>query len=562
MRLKFFFLMTVMVIILSISLVVPLTQFQIQSLIDQSKKSTIIASSIIANNLTGNFHLYYIGTESEKRNFVIDLIDNLAPSKKEWKDALYISVIDRNDKIIADTRATEIDKIYKEYRELPEFKSSIDKTINEYNSRIKNLGKDTAKYQKKLKKLEHEHALASGKPEGIINSIQNFFYSASYVISNFIESVKQFLGLRANVSSNRLDTIKEKIDDCNEIINSLPVEAEIARNMLVKIKINPLNALVNPLFIDFNKSYTVIYPIIFNFGEKSTSYGTILASVSTQNIKYDLAFIRLIAISIAILVLILSIFIIRFYMKIIINPIVHLTNGVREASKGNLDMKVIVHGHDEIATLGNEFNNMMRIWREKLHMEKYVSKSTIEMISKVETGEFNKEPKRQNITIFFSDVRGFTSYSENHDPLNVVSNLNAIFAVQVKIIEHNNGDIDKFVGDEIMAVFPTPSKAFKAAVEIQKEIGEYNKDREEKLSIGIGINYGEAVVGSLGAGNHFDWTPIGDTVNIGARLCGSAPPGKILISESVFKKINTTLKGKKGSIQVKGKKDNINIYSF
>jgi class 3 adenylate cyclase len=562
MRLKFFFLMTVMAIVLAISLAVPLTQFEIQSLIAQSKKSSIIASSIIANNLTGNFHLYYIGTDSEKRNFVINLIDNLAPSKKEWKDANYISVIDRSDKIIADTRATEIDKVYKDYRNLPEFKSSINKTVNEYNLRIKNLDKNITYYRNKLKNLEKELDLASGKPEGFFNSILNLYYSVSYNFFNLVEEMKSLLELRSDVSKNRIETIKNRIDECKSKIDALPIEAEMAKNTLVKIKENPLNALVNPLFIDFNTSYTVIYPIIFNLGEKSTSYGTILASISTQSIKYDLAFIRFIAVLITILVLILSIFIIRFYMKIIINPIVHLTNGVREAAKGNLDLKVAVHGRDEIATLGNEFNNLMRIWREKLHMEKYVSKSTVEMISKVETGEFSKEPKRQSITIFFSDVRGFTSYSEKHDPLNVVGNLNAIFAIQVRIIEQNGGDVDKFVGDEIMAVFPTPLKAFKSAVDIQKELAEFNKDRAEKLEVGIGINFGEAVVGSLGGGNHFDWTPIGDTVNIGARLCSYAPAGKIIVSDSAIKKINTTLKGVAGNIKVKGKKDNLKIYTF
>ena len=83
-------------------------------------------------------------------------------------------------------------------------------------------------------------------------------------------------------------------------------------------------------------------------------------------------------------------------------------------------------------------------------------------------------------------------------------------------------------GDEIMVEFPTPSLAFKAASEIQKKLQSFNNRREIPLEVGIGINFGEAIVGAIGSGAQYDWTMIGHTVNVARRLCAAAEKGEIV----------------------------------
>ena len=524
MKTKFLLLMILLVIVLTICLVLPLTQIQINSLTNLSKDSTKNAISIIAYTAGSNFPLYYTGDDKEKRDFVIKLQQSIAVIKGNWKDAIFISVLDREGKIIANSNATEIGRIYDDYKNFSTLEGKIKKQLDRYQKDIERFPNNAKLINSEILKLEDK-----------LKNIEN---------------------------SNDSIIIETKINEYKRQMELLIRKVRLGSLALSKKEAYPLSALTESIFIDGSVSYTIIFPIIIPIGDKFGFYGNIIASISLEFIKKEILKIIIIALSIALFVLIISFFIIQFYTKIIIQPIIYLTNAVKQVASGNLDMKVPVSGKDEIAVLGSEFNSMIRIWREKLHMEKYVSKSTADMISKVETGEYSKEPRRENITVFFSDVRGFTTYSENHDPLVVVKNLNAIFDIQVAVIEKYQGDIDKFVGDEIMATFSTPKEAFKAALDIQKELEKFNNGKDEKLQIGIGINFGEAIVGSIGSGDYLDWTAIGDTVNLGARLCGFSPAGKVVISEQAFSKIKTELKGEESTIQVKGKQKNIKVYIF
>jgi class 3 adenylate cyclase len=184
------------------------------------------------------------------------------------------------------------------------------------------------------------------------------------------------------------------------------------------------------------------------------------------------------------------------------------------------------------------------------------------MVEGLKTGEISIQPRRKLVTVFFSDVRGFTSYAEEHDPLMVINTINEIFYIQVNIINKNFGDIDKFIGDEIMVEFPSPSLAFKSALEIQKKISSYNKRRKDVLQVGIGINFGEAVVGAVGSGDKYDWTMIGNTVNIGRRLCGAADPDCIVVSAPVYEKLKTKRSCREIDIKVKGISKKVTAYIF
>jgi adenylate cyclase len=140
-----------------------------------------------------------------------------------------------------------------------------------------------------------------------------------------------------------------------------------------------------------------------------------------------------------------------------------------------------------------------------------------------------EQTTRTEKVVMFTDIRGFTSYSENHDAEDVVHILNQYLSFQSGIIQRAGGDIDKYVGDEVMALFAPEAgclEAIKAAIDIQKNL-------PGDLPVGIGIHMGGLVQGRIGSDTRADFTVIGDTVNLAARLCSLAPAGVILVSEEI-----------------------------
>jgi adenylate cyclase len=239
-----------------------------------------------------------------------------------------------------------------------------------------------------------------------------------------------------------------------------------------------------------------------------------------------------------------------------------LHSAFQDVSGGDLSRKITLGRAGPSADVYADFNKMVRLVRKKITMEKYVSDSTNKMIDELRTGQFSSEASRSNIAIFFSDIRGFTSYAERNDPMVVVDTLNTLFDIQVEAVVANNGDIDKFIGDEVMAIFDNPQDAYRASVEIQKRIAEFNEHRTRPLQAGIGIHYGEAVIGAVGSGNFFNWTAIGNTVNVGQRLCSSALGGQTLVSSSCFRKIRTSRKHETQELRIKGIKKRVPVVVF
>ena len=152
---------------------------------------------------------------------------------------------------------------------------------------------------------------------------------------------------------------------------------------------------------------------------------------------------------------------------------------------------------------------------------------------------------RKKITLLFSDIRGFTTLSEKTDPEQLVTLLNEYLSPMTEIVMNNKGTLDKFIGDAVMAIYGAPVNqenqallACRSAVEMIEKLKEINtewtKNNLPNIDIGIGINTGEAVVGNMGADIRFDYTAIGDTVNLAARLEGQTKfyGTNIIISES------------------------------
>ena len=230
--------------------------------------------------------------------------------------------------------------------------------------------------------------------------------------------------------------------------------------------------------------------------------------------------------------------------------------------------------------LGNTLYILGTEQREKLRYRKifqqYVSKNVVDKM--LESGKFPEfGGSREKLTVLFSDIRSFTSFTESNPPEKVVGQLTEYLTAMTDIVLKNDGTLDKFVGDEIMALFgaPYPYKdhAFKACVaahEMIRTLKDFQlKYAEEKgesyFNIGIGINTGEMVLGNLGSRQLFDYTVIGDAVNLGARLEGVNKFYKtnIILSEFTYTEVKDRIVARElDKIQVKGKKRPVEIYEL
>jgi adenylate cyclase len=176
------------------------------------------------------------------------------------------------------------------------------------------------------------------------------------------------------------------------------------------------------------------------------------------------------------------------------------------------------------------------------------------------------------VSVLFADIRGFTTMAESESPQETVLMLNAFFTAMAQVIFRNEGNLDKFIGDCVMAVWGSPSshpddaaRALRAAMEMQAEVEALNRTRtaagQRPISIGVGVNTGQAVVGYMGSNERHEYTAIGDSVNIAARLCSMAKPGEVLATELSVKKAGRGFEAiALPAAQVKGKEKDVVIY--
>jgi adenylate cyclase len=260
----------------------------------------------------------------------------------------------------------------------------------------------------------------------------------------------------------------------------------------------------------------------------------------------------------------LSVTIILYLNSSVISKILKIGTVAEGVGEGNFKQKLNFKSSDEIGRLAVQMNTMIDGLNERFKLSKFVSKSTLEHVKGADDISLGGE--RRNITVLFTDVRNFTSYSENRDPEEVLTTLNSVMHLQAEIIQKYFGDIDKYVGDEIMAVFDGEDmerRACKAALEIRDLLQQKNENNELDVTVGIGINSGEVVMGNMGSLDRVDRTIIGDTVNLGARLCSIAGKNTIVISENVYNSIGEISDvNTHKPISVKGKSDPVMIYTL
>jgi adenylate cyclase len=257
------------------------------------------------------------------------------------------------------------------------------------------------------------------------------------------------------------------------------------------------------------------------------------------------------------------------------NPIRRLGETTRALGMGDFKYRVRIDRNDEFGDLAYSFNRMAEDLELKEKIKdifgRYVTPEVVEMIVKDPDNPRIKASK-VDATILFVDIRGFTSLSEDIEPERVTELLNEYFTRVTYTILKHGGHSNKFVGDEAMVVFGAPvpnprhaEAAVKAALDIQEEISRLNWERHEEgisFKVGIGINSGEMVGGSLGPEKRMEYTVIGDNVNVASRLTSIAKGGEILISKQTYESIakNRLKVEEKGQVSVKGRRGGIKTF--
>lgn len=209
---------------------------------------------------------------------------------------------------------------------------------------------------------------------------------------------------------------------------------------------------------------------------------------------------------------------------------------------------------------------------ERAAMRLYLPAQVVDLISAA-GGSIQLGGTLQPLSVLFADIRGFTTLSEQMDAREVVQLLNELFTALSEVIFEAGGTLDKFIGDCVMALFgapvafpDSPQRALKAAIGMQRRVAALNLARAKRnlrqIQIGIGLHHGPAVVGNIGSADRMQYTAIGDTVNIAARLVSRAAPEQIVISGEFQKLVNDCCGFQPlGSAELKGRAAAVETYS-
>jgi adenylate cyclase len=210
--------------------------------------------------------------------------------------------------------------------------------------------------------------------------------------------------------------------------------------------------------------------------------------------------------------------------KSILRPIADLQRATDAVRKGDFEGAVPVTTGDELGELAASFNQMLEGLRERERIrEAFGTYLDEEVAEHILSEGFDEEGVELEVSVVFCDVKGFTSFAAGAEATEVVARLNELFEIVVPVVSKHGGHVDKFVGDGLLAVFGAPQnhpdhadRAVRAAIEMAQ--GANHSDRADDLQIGVGVNTGRVVAGSIGGAGRLNFSVIGDPVNVAARV--------------------------------------------
>lgn len=225
-------------------------------------------------------------------------------------------------------------------------------------------------------------------------------------------------------------------------------------------------------------------------------------------------------------------------------PVRALVSATGRVAEGDYEAEVPVTTRDELGVLAAAFNDMTHglLLKERLRSILDVVSSR-EVAEELLRGGLDLGGENREVTVLFADIRGFSALTEGMEPQRVITFLNECMQRLSDAVVEHGGHVDKFVGDELMAVFNVPKevddhtgRALRAALAMQAAMKSLNEGRrargEGPIGIGVGVNAGVVVAGKMGSESRNNYTVLGDAVNLGARLCSAAGPGEVLATRA------------------------------
>lgn len=316
---------------------------------------------------------------------------------------------------------------------------------------------------------------------------------------------------------------------------------------------------------------TIDFAYVLAFKDNATladAVGEVHIGISLASVNEQIFQTKVRLQSVGVIAVVIGILIAFIFAAFIARPVRRVTDGMRLVSEGDFSASVVVRSSDEVGVLSRTFNVMLK------GMSILVSPEVAQVV--LAGGDLLKGGQKREVTVLFSDIRSFTTISESLTPHEVVLMLNEYLELMTEIIIQNGGVVDKFVGDEIFAVYGAPFDhplhplaACATALGMGRDLASHNEERmaqgKPPIRIGIGINTGEVISGAMGSTKRIDYTSIGDAVNLGARLEGTNKVYGTLtiISEFTYEQVrNDVIVRELDLIRVKGKNEPVTIYEL
>ncbi|MCC7403769.1 MAG: HAMP domain-containing protein [Bdellovibrionales bacterium] len=271
----------------------------------------------------------------------------------------------------------------------------------------------------------------------------------------------------------------------------------------------------------------------------------------------------------------IALFVVFLLSLTLTSPIEKLVDLTHAIAAGNFAVRSNVRSLDELGQLGAAFDEMASGLQERDKVKNLLNKFHGSSVANdLLKGDLQLGGSRKEVTVFFSDIRGFTKFSEGHTPEEVVDMLNEYFQIMVGIINKNGGVVDKFIGDAIMAVWGAPTSterdpfnAVKACMEMRVALEKLNKTRAGRnqvpIKMGIGLHCGSVISGTIGSDERMEFTVIGDTVNQASRIESSTKAfgTDLLLSHEIAEIVKKEfMLDEAGKVEVKGKSEKLTLY--
>ncbi len=255
-------------------------------------------------------------------------------------------------------------------------------------------------------------------------------------------------------------------------------------------------------------------------------------------------------------------------------PIIDLEISHHLPKRGNVDWRLNLsplkdagHKTQGVAIVLDDLTERKKLEAQRRLLERMVSPAVLDQL---DPNSLQIGGKKLNITCLFADIRGFTGYSEQHTPEDLVAVLNRYLAAAAEAVLQHEGTVDKFLGDAVMAWYNAPLpqpdhtlRAVKTAISIRDAVAKLHKElpKEAHLDFGVGIHYGDAVLGWIGTEKRLEYTAIGDSVNTTKRIQENASKNQILISRDAYERVKKNIEVKPyAPLTVKGKTQPLDVY--